>query len=94
MSETEQRLLGVKEVALRLRCSPKTVYRKVSSGELPAVKLGSGPKAPIRVDAGELDAWIYHPAGVSPSFRPPREAPGGSAFAHGAGPPGRTKEEA
>ena len=36
---------------------PATIYRKVSNGSLPAVRLGAG-RAAIRIDAGELDAWL------------------------------------
>jgi excisionase family DNA binding protein len=34
-------LLTVEEVAKRLRCSPKTVGRLISSGELESVKIGT-----------------------------------------------------
>ena len=54
----ETQLLTVAEVALRLRQSERTVRDKINSGALPAVKIGTGPRAPIRVDPGELDAWI------------------------------------
>jgi excisionase family DNA binding protein len=61
----QTQLLTVGEVALRLRQSPRSVREKINAGEIPAVKIGSGPKAPIRVDAGELEAWLFS-AGASP----------------------------
>jgi excisionase family DNA binding protein len=54
-----QNLLTVGEVAERLKVSRWSVYRRVEAGELPAVRLGSGPRAPIRVDERELEAWLY-----------------------------------
>jgi excisionase family DNA binding protein len=46
----DARLLTVAEVARALAVSPKTVRRRIASGELAAVRLGRGPKAPVRVD--------------------------------------------
>jgi excisionase family DNA binding protein len=53
------KLLKVGQVAERLQISPWSVYRLVARGDLPAVKVGTGPRAPIRVDADELDAFLY-----------------------------------
>jgi excisionase family DNA binding protein len=53
------KLLRVDQVARRLGCSQQTVYRRVSTGQLRALRLGSGKKAPIRVDSVELERWIY-----------------------------------
>jgi hypothetical protein len=36
-----------------------TVRRKIASGDLAAVRIGSGPRAPIRVEAAELEAFIH-----------------------------------
>ncbi len=48
-------LLGVKEVARLLNCSPRTVYRLADSGRIPApVRLGSL----VRWSCGVLDEWI------------------------------------
>ena len=52
------KLLTVREVAERLQVSIWTAYRKVESGEIPAVKLGPGRMAPVRVDPAELQAWL------------------------------------
>ena len=54
-------LLTVSEVADRLRVSVKTVRRRIESGELPAVRIGTGIRAPVRVDGDALDA-LLHPA--------------------------------
>ena len=55
----ETQLLTVAEVARRLQQSERTVRDKIASGQLPAVKIGTGPRAPLRVDRRELDAWLY-----------------------------------
>ena len=62
--------MRVKEVAQALDQHPATVYRKVHSGEIPAVRLGSGT-AGIRIPAREFEAWLYEAPGG-----PPRPAPG------------------
>ncbi len=54
----ETRLLTVNEAAKRCRVSKPHVYRLVASGEIPAVRVGAGA-GPIRIDAGELEAWLY-----------------------------------
>jgi excisionase family DNA binding protein len=54
----ESELLRVPEVAERLRCTDEVVRRKIRSGELPGLRLGSGRRAPLRVERGELDAWL------------------------------------
>jgi excisionase family DNA binding protein len=64
-SNAQSRLLTVGEVALKLRQSPRSVRDKIAAGEIPAVRIGSGPKAPIRVDAAELERWLFS-AGASP----------------------------
>lgn len=53
---TEQRtpLLTVREVAHRLRMHPMTVYRKIDRGEIPAIRLGTGPSAPLRIEEATL----------------------------------------
>jgi excisionase family DNA binding protein len=61
MNETtkvaERRLLTVNETAERLRTSRPTVYRRIAAGEIPALRIGE--RGPLRVDADELEAWIY-----------------------------------
>jgi excisionase family DNA binding protein len=53
------RLLTVREVALTLRQSERTIRDKIASGDLQGVRIGSGPRAPIRVEAAELEAFIH-----------------------------------
>lgn len=62
------RLLTVAETARELGCSPDTVYRRVESGAWPAVRLGEGPKAPIRLDPDELAARLLESSLVSSSL--------------------------
>jgi excisionase family DNA binding protein len=76
----DEKLLTVGEVALRLRQSPRTVRDKIAAGTLPAVRIGDGPRAPIRIVATELEAWLVHP-------RKPVAAAGGPAHG-GRGPRG------
>jgi excisionase family DNA binding protein len=58
-SDTVQKLLKPSRVAERLQISVWSVYRRIESGKLPAVRIGTGPRAPIRVDAGELHQFVY-----------------------------------
>jgi excisionase family DNA binding protein len=58
-------LLSVGEVALRFNQSEFTIRAKVRDGTLPAVRIGNGPKAPIRFDSRELDAWLYRASASS-----------------------------
>ena len=51
-------LFTVPEVAGALRLTPKAVYNRVESGELRAVRLGSGPRAPVRIPASELARYL------------------------------------
>ena len=81
------RLLTVGEVALHLRQSERTVRDKIAAGDLPAHRIGSGPRAPIRVDRAELEAWLYNtpprgsraPDGATPQPRSPRPRAGEDA---------------
>jgi excisionase family DNA binding protein len=52
--EQGSRLLTVREVAAELGVSPVTVYRWVTDGRVPAIRLGVGPRAPVRIDPDEL----------------------------------------
>jgi excisionase family DNA binding protein len=57
-------LLTIAETARWVRLSERTVLRRIAAGELSAVRLGSGPRAPLRVDPAELARFIArHPAG-------------------------------
>jgi excisionase family DNA binding protein len=52
-------LLTVAEAARWTRLSEKTVRRRIAAGDLLAVRVGSSPRAPIRVPADELEAWLF-----------------------------------
>ena len=66
--ETPPRLLTVAETAERLRCSKVSVYRRIHSGELPALRLGN-ETGPLRIPEGGLFACLF------PVSRMPRESP-------------------
>jgi excisionase family DNA binding protein len=64
MQTTEARpetpeLLTVEEAAVRCRVSRPTMYRLVRAGVVPALRVGTGGSGPIRIPAGELNAWLY-----------------------------------
>lgn len=50
---TPETFLRVADVARLLDVSPVTIYRRISDGTLPAVRLGSW--GPLRVRASELE---------------------------------------
>lgn len=54
-------LLTAKETAVRLGLTPATIRRKVCAGEIPSVRLGTGPRARIRISADELQDWLDSP---------------------------------
>lgn len=56
--EEQKRLLTVGEVALVLRVSPRYVYSLVEDGRLPALRIGSGSRAPWRVDPVDLRDFL------------------------------------
>lgn len=56
MAESE--LLTAAESAERLKLKPETVRVLVRRGELGAVRLGSGPKPPLRIRSEELERWL------------------------------------
>lgn len=54
----EKRLLAPSDVARRLGVSRGWVYRKAAAGELRAVKLGRGPRAPLRFHPDDLEQFV------------------------------------
>ena len=75
-------LLTVRETAELLRQSEWSVRAKARNGEIPSVRVGVGPRAPIRIDADELAAWIYgSPQPIAPANEVAR--PGVGASPHG-----------
>jgi excisionase family DNA binding protein len=57
-AQEHTRLLTVKEVAAVLGQHRITVYRAIERGEIPAVRLGAGKSAPIRVREETLEALL------------------------------------
>lgn len=53
-TETEQRLLRVREVAEVMRVSKMTVYRLIKSGSLTATRVGSS----YRIWEGDMHAYL------------------------------------
>lgn len=43
-----EELLTVPEVAVLLRCSAPSIHRRIRNGQLPAIKSGDAPNAPVR----------------------------------------------
>jgi len=54
----DRRLLTIDKVAERLGLTPRSVRDKIKRGQIPALQLG-GKRNAIRVDEGELEAWLY-----------------------------------
>jgi excisionase family DNA binding protein len=59
-------LLTTAQVARRLKQSEEVVRRKARDGTLPALRLGPGPRAPLRFDERALEAWLYGIPAASP----------------------------
>jgi excisionase family DNA binding protein len=59
------RLLSPIEVAAALGVSRSTVLRRIQSGELAAVRVGSGRTSPLRIDPRDV-ADIVNPVGLIP----------------------------
>ncbi len=57
MPNTTHEVLTVQDVAGELRCGPSTVYRLISSGRLPAIRLGAG-RGGIRISRTALLSFI------------------------------------
>ncbi len=58
-AEHPRPFLTVTEAAEWLHLSTSTIRRRIWDGELPAVRLGSGPQAPVRVDPAKLEAYAH-----------------------------------
>jgi excisionase family DNA binding protein len=67
--ESGESLLTVAEVAGFLRLHPNTVRAKIAAGEIPSLRLGAGPMAPLRIPRDQLEAKLS-----AASF--PADAPG------------------
>jgi hypothetical protein len=51
----QPKFLCLGEVALRLRLRPDVMRRKIRRGDIPAIRLGTGRRAPLRVPTAERD---------------------------------------
>lgn len=52
------KLLTPSQAARRLNLSEEAVRRKIREGNLPAYKLGPGPRCPLRTPVDELERWL------------------------------------
>ena len=57
-------MLTTAQAAERLGVHPETLRRMIRDGRLKAIHLGNGPKAKIRVDEKELQAFCDNSASV------------------------------
>jgi excisionase family DNA binding protein len=77
----EPKLLTTLQVARRLGQTEETVRRKIRSGELPALRLGSSDRSPFRIPETEFRTWLYGPqriddvGGARSSYPHPARAP-------------------
>lgn len=58
MSTDSAQLLTPREAAKELRVHPRTILRRIEAGELPAIRVGNGPRAPFRIFADDLAAYV------------------------------------
>jgi excisionase family DNA binding protein len=49
----------VAEVAERLQLSELTVRRKIAAGEIPAMRLATRGRGPVRVSEHALEHWLH-----------------------------------
>ncbi|HUO14342.1 MAG TPA: helix-turn-helix domain-containing protein [Verrucomicrobiae bacterium] len=54
MIETKESALTVEELATTVSVSPKTLYKAIKSGRLPAYRLGGS----IRLDPHDVAEWL------------------------------------
>lgn len=58
---TEPRsLVSIQAAAEYLGCSPLTVRRMISRGEIAGFRIGTGQRAPIRVDLAQIENEVLH----------------------------------
>jgi excisionase family DNA binding protein len=55
---TDSELLTPQQAAREIGASVDSIRRRIWSGELAHYRLGTGPKAPIRVSRGDLTAYL------------------------------------
>ena len=59
MAQTEQipKYLSTRELANRTGLSIEFFQKKIQDGDLPAMRLGDGPRAPYMVEENEFNQW-------------------------------------
>ena len=57
-----ERFLSPQEVADAFQLGRSTVYRRVADGTIPSVRIGNGPRAPIRIDPRTLEERLSQTA--------------------------------
>jgi len=70
MLQESLQLLTVRETAQVIRQSEWSVRQKIGRGEIPALRVGVGPRAPFRILRADLERWLFAP--------PPKPAAGGA----------------
>ena len=58
---TRRRYVTIQEAAEYLGCTPLTIRRRISSGELKGYRIGEGQRAPIRVDLEQIESSLLRP---------------------------------
>jgi Helix-turn-helix domain len=58
MLQDSLQLLTVRETAQVLRQSEWSVRQKIGRGEIPALRVGVGPRPPFRILPGDLEQWL------------------------------------
>jgi excisionase family DNA binding protein len=56
--ETNAKLISRKEAASRLGIGLRTLDRRLATGELQCYRLGTGPKAPVRISEEHLRDFL------------------------------------
>ena len=57
-TKTKPTIFTVKESAMEIRTSEQVIRDRIEAGELKAFKVGTGPHAPIRIKAEDLEALL------------------------------------
>jgi excisionase family DNA binding protein len=63
-------LLTVREAAALAKQADGTIRRKIARGEIPAIRLGSSDRTPLRIPRAEFETWLFR-------FEPSRGLLGG-----------------
>jgi hypothetical protein len=57
MTPDSRILWTARDLALRWRLSEKSIHRRALAGEIPALRLGAGPRAPVRFVPEQIEAY-------------------------------------